>query len=195
MKTETENKKQFDWSKIPLGTFSAIDVLSKAKVTDEIQRDITLLHLITRQSESYYEQIPLSELQIHRTQMHNFLNTQMEGRYQKYFWCKGRKYMVSETMEEFNGAQLEGISLLKLTAENFGEKASLVMAILSKEKFVWYKFWQKKLSIKETAKLFDEFLPTSIGIGISNFFFLYSHHLLPLVLEAVQKEAEEMMTN
>jgi len=103
--------------------------------------------------------------------------------------------MVSETMEEFNGAQLEGISLLKLTAENFGEKASLVMAILSKEKFVWYKFWQKKLSIKETAKLFDEFLPTSIGIGISNFFFLYSHHLLPLVLEAVQKEAEEMMTS
>jgi len=64
-KEKTENK--FDWSKIPLGTFSAIDVLSKAKVTDEIQRDVTLLHLITRQSESYYEQIPLSELQIHRT--------------------------------------------------------------------------------------------------------------------------------
>ena len=40
-----------------------------------------------------------------------------------------------------------------------------------------------------------EALLKAIGIGISNFFFLYSHHLLPLVLEAVQKEAEEMMTS
>lgn len=184
---------QFDWSKIPLGRYAEIDALSRAHTTNPLANDITMLSLVTGKDEKFFEEeIHLTQLSKERQKLHKFLNQEMKAKYFQTFKCNGRKYKVSQSMEEFNGGQLEAISALQLTDENFASKSHFTMAILCNEKKTW-KFWRKELPIQERAKEFEQHLPTSIGIGIINFFFLYSTHLYPIVLEKIKKDTEKIM--
>jgi len=181
----------FSWSTIPLGTYAAIDALSRSE-SNPLANDVSMLSLITGKPEEYYtEQIHTKQLAAERKKLHDFLNTEINEHYYPTFKCNGRKYKVSESMEEFNVAQLEGISGLGLTEENFAAKSPIAMAILCKEKRTW-KFWRKPLSLTERSNDFEKHLPTSIGMGIVRFFFLYSKELLPIVLEKINKETLRM---
>lgn len=197
----------FSWQTIPLGTYAAIDALSRAMASDPMQQDVSLLSMLTGKTEEYFMEIPLPELTKLRKEMHDFLSKTPEEKYYPEFECNGRRYKVSETLEEFNGAQLEGISALQLTDENFASKSHYTMAILCKEipkqKMVRKKilFWKTKLvdiptlGVKERAGEFEQHLPTSIGMGIISFFFLYSQELYPLVLGKVNREMTTITNN
>lgn len=195
----------FSWQTIPLGTYAAIDTLSRADASDPMQKDVSLLSMLTGKDEEHFMQIPLPELTRLRKEMHDFLNKGIEEQYHPEFECNGRKYKVSESLEQFNGAQLEGISALQLTPENFASKSHIAMAILCneipKEIAVRKKglmFWKKgiviqpALNVHKRATDFEKHLPTSIGMGIVNFFFLYSQQLYPLVLDRVNREMNEI---
>lgn len=193
----------FSWQTIPLGTYAAIDALSRAKASDPMQQDVSLLSMLTGKTEEYFMGIPFPELTRLRKEMHDFLSKTPEEKYYPEFECNGRKYKVSESMEEFTGAQLEGISALQLTDENFASKSHYAMAILCKEipkevKKKTFVFWETEfiteptLTIHERAADFEKHLPTSIGMGVVSFFFLFSQTLLPLVLGKVNKEMNQI---
>ena len=182
------------WSTITLGTYAAIDTLSRAKVSDEMQRDISLLSMCTGKTEEHFENISIIELSTNRRELHEFLSKDIQEKYHPIFKCNGRKYKVSESMGEFTGAQLEGISALQLTAETFAPKSHYALSILCKE-IESAGFWirpNKPLSVKERAEDFEKHLPASIGMGIVNFFFLYSQHLYDSVLAKIIRDTEKL---
>ena len=184
---------QYTWEKIPLGTYAAIDALLRHPASNEMQRDITILSMITGKPERYYEEeIHLTQLSKELQKLRAFLGIELQAKYTPKFKVKGRKFKVSETLDEYNVGQLEGISLLKLTPENFAEKSGLCMAILCKEK-KGLRFWRDELSLEQKQKLFEESMPTSVVIGIVQFFFVCSQALLPIVLEKVERETKQMI--
>jgi hypothetical protein len=180
--------KELNWQTIPLGKYAQIDALLRHETTDMQQRDITILNIITGKPELFYETISLTELGKYRIELNKFLAIEPKAKFQKKFKCNGRRYSVSASMDEFNGGQLEGISMLKITPENFASVASKAMAILCKEEKSWKWICNGELSPTEQVEEFEKYLPTSIAIGIIDFFFQCSQALYPLVLERVESE-------
>lgn len=180
------------WSEITLGTYAAIDTLRRATVSDNMQRDITLLSMLTGIDENYFErEIHLSQLTKERNAMHKFLSLPMEFKFNPIFKCNGRKYYVEPLLSETPWIVEREISMMKIDEENIAVKLNMVMAVLANEKTTW-RFWRKKLSYEQKTKDFENHMKVPTAIAVTNFFFRRSEMLLPLVLETVNRSMSEM---
>lgn len=157
---------KFRWSSISLETYSQLDALLRYNATDKLQQEISVLAILTGKEEKYFESISFRRLGKYQRafrEMWGCFPTEVKHE----FKCKGRTFTFAKGIENFTGAHLESISLLKLNADNLAENYPKIVASLVEE--TSGKMF-KPLSFLECAELFSKHLPCSIGIAIGNKF-------------------------
>lgn len=189
----------FNWNSISLENYAAIDALRRHPASDPIQRDVSILSLLTGKPESFIEEMKLiPDLQNHLTAMHAFLNKPIKAALQKKIKIQGRTFYVGTNFNEwteaqrrnlaiFTGAHLEDYSMLKITEENYVAKSPELIAILTEEKTRF----RKKLNYDEKVELFKQ-VPASVGMGLTLFFWAVSQDLLPLLASTLRNTTDQL---
>ena len=179
------------WSDINLETYAAVIELVKADTTDILQRDITLISLITGKSEDEIEAMKIDAFNSLRNELYSLLDTEVAANYNKVFKVAGRGYKVAITATEISATDLMDISLLKITPDNLHLKLAEFMAVVAKPYGLMSKF-RRKLTYQEKVEVFKKHLTADVAMGVTLFFWTASIELLPLMLDYSTKQMQEV---
>lgn len=177
------------WSDVKVRQLPEIQRLIEFQSTDMVEildRDVTLLSIITGKSEDYFLSLNSKDFGGYRKPLYELISTQPTKGFEPVFTFAGRKFSTVVSGRQVGVDQLADIHLLHIDGKNYYSNLHLILAVFAREQTGW-KFWKKKLSFSEKAELFKD-VPADVANSISLFFCTASPKFETLIRNYLEKE-------
>lgn len=184
------------WNDVKVSQLPEIQKLIEYAPTDLVElldRDITLLSIITGKSEDYFNALKSDEFNKIRSELYEFIVTQPTTEFRPEFKIGGRKFTTWIEASEVTTDQLADIHLLKIDGKNYYSKLPQIIAVFAKEKR-GLKFWVKPLTFSQKVELFKD-LPADTANSISLFFCTVYPKLEGIIKNYLESEIESKVNN
>lgn len=187
------------WNNLTLGQYIDFEITRKLDCkhsVDLLDKDCTLISLLTKIPMAQLEDMSMDEFNKHREAMYSYIAVELQGRFVESFKLDNRKFIFDASNNNIKVSNLTDLSLLRITSENLAEHLPTVVSIFCKEVRVWYMPFRKPLEFAQRMKLFKDKLNLEIGFGIAVFFCKVSEELPNLFqtyLEAEMSKAQNLL--